>query len=175
MAMRTHGTLTQWNDARGFGFISPAQGDQEIFVHVSAFPRDGERPRIGELISFETETTPDGKVRAVRIVRPGRPAAAARRPVRRHEGRSSRRVAPGFVVLVVAAVGAYVYWRSPDSAPAPAPASVPASAAASMPKAPATPSSFACDGRTSCSQMTSCEEARYFLAHCPGRQDGWQP
>ena len=29
-------------------------------------------------------------------------------------------------------------------------------------------SSFGCDGRTRCSQMTSCEEAMYFLEHCPG-------
>jgi Excalibur calcium-binding domain len=29
-------------------------------------------------------------------------------------------------------------------------------------------SSFSCDGRTRCSQMTSCEEAMYFLEHCPG-------
>jgi hypothetical protein len=25
-----------------------------------------------------------------------------------------------------------------------------------------------CDGRTRCSQMTSCEEATYFLKNCPG-------
>lgn len=32
---------------------------------------------------------------------------------------------------------------------------------------------FSCDGRTHCSQMTSCEEAQYFLAHCPGvKMDG---
>jgi endonuclease YncB( thermonuclease family) len=32
---------------------------------------------------------------------------------------------------------------------------------------------FRCDGRTQCSQMTSCEEARYFLAQCPGvKMDG---
>lgn len=34
-----------------------------------------------------------------------------------------------------------------------------------------------CDGRTHCSQMTSCEEATYFLRHCPnvamdGNNDG---
>lgn len=40
--MRIHGTLTKWNDERGFGFIS--QGSREIFVHISAFPRDGVRP-----------------------------------------------------------------------------------------------------------------------------------
>jgi len=38
-------------------------------------------------------------------------------------------------------------------------------------------STFACDGRTYCSQMKSCEEATYFLQHCPnvemdGDRDG---
>ncbi|VTU12856.1 Excalibur calcium-binding domain protein [Variovorax sp. SRS16] len=32
---------------------------------------------------------------------------------------------------------------------------------------------FRCDGRTYCSQMTSCEEATYFLKNCPGvKMDG---
>jgi len=29
-------------------------------------------------------------------------------------------------------------------------------------------SSFSCDGRTRCSEMTSCAEAMYFLENCPG-------
>ena len=29
---------------------------------------------------------------------------------------------------------------------------------------------FQCDGRTHCSQMTSCAEATYFVNHCPGTQ-----
>lgn len=33
--------------------------------------------------------------------------------------------------------------------------------------------SFKCDGRTYCSQMTSCSEATYFLSHCPDvKMDG---
>lgn len=59
-----------------------------------------------------------------------------------------------------------------------------ASLAAQEPKAqtfdrteisPAAPASerFECDGRTHCSQMTSCDEATYFINHCPGtRMDG---
>jgi predicted negative regulator of RcsB-dependent stress response len=32
---------------------------------------------------------------------------------------------------------------------------------------------FRCDGRTHCSQMTSCAEATYFLRNCPGtKMDG---
>ena len=34
-------------------------------------------------------------------------------------------------------------------------------------------SSFKCDGRTRCSQMTSCAEATFFLKNCPGvKMDG---
>ena len=29
-------------------------------------------------------------------------------------------------------------------------------------------SQYKCDGRTRCSQMTSCEEAKFFLKNCPG-------
>lgn len=47
-------------------------------------------------------------------------------------------------------------WIKTDAAPA---AASSASAVASR-----------CDGRTHCSQMTSCAEATYFLQHCPGTQ-----
>jgi len=34
-------------------------------------------------------------------------------------------------------------------------------------------SAFKCDGRTMCSQMTSCAEATYFIQHCPNtKMDG---
>lgn len=65
--------------------------------------------------------------------------------------------------------------RSGDSAKAAAPAAAPpalqstGTAPAAAPPAPA----FRCDGRTRCTQMTSCAEARYFLANCPGvKMDG---
>lgn len=38
---------------------------------------------------------------------------------------------------------------------------------------PSPTSSFSCDGRKYCSQMTSCQEATYFLKNCPGvKMDG---
>ena len=37
----------------------------------------------------------------------------------------------------------------------------------------ASASSFTCDGRKHCSQMTSCAEATYFIQHCPNtKMDG---
>ena len=41
----------------------------------------------------------------------------------------------------------------------------------SSPKSPSR--TYSCDGRQHCSQMTSCEEAYYFLRNCPGtKMDG---
>jgi len=40
-------------------------------------------------------------------------------------------------------------------------------------KPPAPAANFSCDGRKYCSQMTSCQEASYFLKNCPGvKMDG---
>ena len=36
--------------------------------------------------------------------------------------------------------------------------------------APAASAPSRCDGRTHCSQMRSCEEAKYFIQHCPNTQ-----
>ncbi|AZR26574.1 cold shock domain-containing protein [Xanthomonas vasicola] len=73
--MRTHGTLTRWSTDRGFGLITPAQPGDEQFVHISAFPRGFEAPRIGEALSFETKPGTDARTCAVRIVRAGTPAS----------------------------------------------------------------------------------------------------
>ncbi|MCE8019905.1 DUF1294 domain-containing protein [Halomonas sp. MCCC 1A11036] len=50
--MRHEGKLTQWNDDKGFGFITPAAGGPRVFVHISAFPRDGRRPTLNEPVTY---------------------------------------------------------------------------------------------------------------------------
>ncbi|MEO7072419.1 MAG: cold shock domain-containing protein [Rhodanobacter sp.] len=169
--MRTHGTLTRWNDDRGFGFIAPALGSDEVFVHVSAFPRDGVRPRVGELISFDLETH-EGKRRAVRVMRPGSqlPAHASRRAstVRPRNGLPAAVLA----LLVVGGVAAFGYIKlSPHLGAGPV---APVAAIAPIQAAPVEHvPAFTCDGRTRCPQMTSCAEARFFLKQCPGtKMDG---
>jgi hypothetical protein len=57
--------------------------------------------------------------------------------------------------------------------PAPTRAASTAATAPAMAKTLAPPERFRCDGRQHCSQMRSCEEARYFLARCPDvKMDG---
>lgn len=169
--MRFDGKLDKWNDDRGFGFIVPSRGGDPVFVHISAFPRDGRRPKIGEELSFEVEPAGDGKRRAANVQRPG----SARRATRsRPEPGANRSGGPGWlwrllpVVIVAGAVAAYTLMSGRSRSPAALHESQPSSAAASAPAPNA--STFRCDGRTHCSQMTSCEEARFFLRNCPGTQ-----
>ncbi|MBV5339173.1 MAG: cold shock domain-containing protein [Deltaproteobacteria bacterium] len=161
--MRIEGTLAKWNDDRGFGFIAPTPGGSEIFVHISVFPRDGHRPTIGERLTFEIETDSAGKKRAKNLRCPGRPTVrSVRQSVsRRHTEKPSLlgRVIPLVVVVSLAFYGYSEFSRrvTPQTA-----------VSAQSIDSPIT--SFRCDGRTHCSQMTSCAEATFFLRNCPNVQ-----
>ncbi|MCI2260387.1 excalibur calcium-binding domain-containing protein [Xanthomonas indica] len=166
--MRTHGTLIQWDEARGCGRVRLAHRETEVEVQRAAFPADGVPPRVGELISFDLEHDGQGRPRALRVMRPGRapdtPVRAAA-PSRARRGRW-RGVLMLLAVLALAGYAALRFVAAPHATPAAAPS--PTSRTATAPATPATAPAFQCDGRTHCAQMTSCAEAVYFLQHCPG-------
>lgn len=163
--MRFEGKLDKWNDDRGFGFITPQRGGDPVFVHISAFPADGRRPRIGEVLSFEVEAGRDGQRRAVNVQRQGHKLMrTTHTPEPRHTGRGARSWTGIAVAAVLVAGGVYAYtqlWGDSNRA-----ASGGSSEAPLYSSPP--PSGFRCDGRIRCSQMTSCAEAKFFLANCPG-------
>ncbi len=167
--MRFDGKLKEWNDDGGFGLITPLRGGDPVFVHISAFQSDGRRPRIGELLSFEIEPAAEGKRRAVSVQRPGhKQLRSTHTPEPRHTGQGARSSWAGLAVAAVLVVGGvYAYTQSSSGDSRRAAASGSSSSPATLHSAPA-PSSFRCDGRTRCSQMTSCEEAKFFLKSCTG-------
>lgn len=67
-APRSRGRLVNWNDDRGFGFISPSEGGPDVFVHASAFVKEGRHIEIGHEYEFDIETGKDGRPKAKRIV-----------------------------------------------------------------------------------------------------------
>jgi CspA family cold shock protein len=66
----TTGTVKFYNDQKGFGFIAPDGGGNDVFVHATALERAGLRGLSqGQKVEFETE--PDrrsGKI-AVSVIR----------------------------------------------------------------------------------------------------------
>lgn len=58
------GKLTKWKDERGFGFIQPADGSQEVFLHISEVKDATRRPQENDTIYYHCVVDSDGKVRA---------------------------------------------------------------------------------------------------------------
>ncbi|MET0528494.1 MAG: cold-shock protein [Microvirga sp.] len=58
------GTVKFYNDQKGFGFIQPDSGGQDVFVHATALERAGIRGlREGQKVTFDTaEDSRNGKV-----------------------------------------------------------------------------------------------------------------
>ncbi|MET0987546.1 MAG: DUF1294 domain-containing protein [Steroidobacteraceae bacterium] len=65
--MRSKGTLVEWNDDRGFGFIEPAEGGPRVFCHVKAFAVRVRRPAAGDRITYEVAKDDRGRTAAVRV------------------------------------------------------------------------------------------------------------
>ena len=61
MSNTVNGTVKWFNDSKGFGFISPADGSADVFVHFSAVQGDGFRTLAeGQTVSYEVENGPKG-------------------------------------------------------------------------------------------------------------------
>lgn len=81
--------------------------------------------------------------------------------------RETRPVAPR-AAAAAAGASAVPAGRPPATAAAPAISPPPTAAGTATSSLPTAPSRWRCDGRRHCSQMSSCEEAKFFLANCPG-------
>ena len=60
-----NGTVKWFNSTKGFGFIQPEDGTQDVFLHVSAVERAGiNRIDDGQKVIYDLESGRDGRTSA---------------------------------------------------------------------------------------------------------------
>ena len=182
------GKLVRWNADKGFGFIKPETANaKDVFIHISALKHMARKPIVGDQILFQAERQPDGKLKASKANIEG-VAVVANRATNKHRRNSSthsnqRPIKSSFLaklaiplIIALAAVGYSKYqqmnetivltnddvenmrWNLPAK---------PTRSLSSQPQ-------FICEsGKTHCSQMRSCDEAKFYNKNCPGtKMDG---
>jgi uncharacterized membrane protein YsdA (DUF1294 family)/cold shock CspA family protein len=63
--MRTKGKITSWNDEKGFGFITPFDGEKRVFVHIKAFSNRNRRPEVNHVVTYDLAADKQGRPCAV--------------------------------------------------------------------------------------------------------------
>jgi CspA family cold shock protein len=57
----TTGTVKWFNEAKGFGFITPSDGSKDVFVHFSEIQAEGFKVLAeGQAVTFNVENGPKG-------------------------------------------------------------------------------------------------------------------
>ena len=59
--MSATGTVKWFNESKGYGFISPADGGEDVFVHFRSIVGDGFKTLAeGQAVNYEVENGPKG-------------------------------------------------------------------------------------------------------------------
>lgn len=65
--MRKEGKITFWNFRKGYGFIEPTDGGDQVFVHIRSFTDKEQRPKLEQMVSYEMSEDKHGRVCAANV------------------------------------------------------------------------------------------------------------
>ena len=179
------GLLKTWKTDKGFGFIKSDTLEHDTFIHISALKHMSRKPKVGDTIYFEVATQPDGKTKAVNCRIEG--VAELKAPYQKHKQQPYRIAKSNFAssflgkvasIALIAALCFYAINKYNAHSSSQTPIIFNDDSATfdeKYPKVviPQNTQNFTCDGRQHCSQMTSKDEAIFFINNCPNtKMDG---
>ena len=167
------GLLKSWFDNKGFGFIESPELNQVTFIHISTLKKMSRKPRIGDVIYFEIEQQTNGKTRAINC----RIDGVSTKSLKPKKHLAYKKVPePGnraVLILTILGICVFAYYRlGPNSQHTPTSQfKTPTNQALPAQTVPKSKSKFepnyTCDGRKHCRQMSSYQEAKFFIKNCP--------
>ncbi|HBC3964998.1 TPA: cold shock domain-containing protein, partial [Vibrio parahaemolyticus] len=66
--MMMKGQIVEWNDTKGYGFISSVDGKVRVFFHISSITNRGYRPKVKDSVTFDVAEDKKGRFNAENIV-----------------------------------------------------------------------------------------------------------
>jgi len=159
------GKLQRWDDEKGFGFILPETGGKIVFMHISALKNSSRRPKSGDVIFYQLFTMRDGKLRAINARIEGVPERNSNKLTWKKVFLKllNTMIYIGIAIIFVKMLLHDIEHRRQKEM-------ITGGTRFQDETSPKSNRIYTCDGRTHCSQMHSCEEAKFFLRHCPNTQ-----
>jgi len=191
------GRLIQWDSKKGFGFIHPHVGSGNIFIHISDFQDKNYRPIIGDMILYKIGQGKDNKKKAIyaHIETDNNNVAKEKYVNKRNKNLFSKKRL--YLLLFLGIVIIYSSFSKDSIEPNIQKEKIYIEDKDSIEdkefnkfleeqdkflkehelklniKKPTSKNKYRCDGRQHCRQMKSCDEAKYFIKHCPNtKMDG---
>lgn len=113
--MRVKGILTQWDDKKGFGFITEAKGGRSIFIHINDFVNHQKRPQLQSTITFQRCFDQQGRTKAINATHQGERLIPAQSKAKGHKRKSTSTALMIPVLFVIVLLGLMqskaIHWQ----------------------------------------------------------------